>query len=112
MTRRQLAAMLGVFCPAFVVLHVCCPRGNIFVTLGLSGFFAFMIVKSIVYTIEVRKAKKTGVDVVGLDIGGREEDDDIIVNPAFADLDCNVWHGDPVCDETAPDWTDDNKIGG
>ena len=111
MTRRQLAAMLGVFCPAFVLLHVCCPRGNILVILGVSAFFAFMMVKSIVYTMEVRRAKKDGVDVAEPAIKeAGEKDDPLITDPAFANFACNVWHGNPVCDKTAPDWTDDDKI--
>jgi len=112
MTRKQLAAMFGVFSPAFVVLHVCCPRGNIFIILGVSAFFAFMIVKSIVYTMDVRKAKKAGVDAMGPAIkeaenAGKNYED--VHNPGFARMACNTFHGNPVFDSTAPFWSEDEN---
>jgi len=71
--------MLGIFCAAFVFLHVCCRQGKMCVILGVSAFFAFM---------EVRRANKDGVDVMEPGIGEAEKNHDhsraLVTNPTFA----------------------------
>ncbi|CAD7774857.1 hypothetical protein BLFGPEAP_01201 [Candidatus Methanoperedenaceae archaeon GB50] len=114
MTWKQLVAMGGVFYLTFVSLCAYCPAGDKFVIVAVSAFFTFLVVKSFVYTLEMWKAKKAGVDIrAELRKSVEDEiknDDDVVTNPAFAELPCNIHHGIPGIDRTAS-WDDDDSHG-
>ncbi len=113
MTWKQLVAMLGVFYLTFISLRICCPAGDKFVIVAVSAFFTFFVVKSFVYTLEMWKAKKAGVDIwaeLRKSVEELKRDDSDLADPAWADLDYNIYHGNPAYDPTAS-WDDDDSHG-
>jgi len=110
---KQLVAMGGVFYLTCVFLRICCPAGDKFVIVAVSAFFTFLVVKSFVYTLEMWKAKKAGVDIwaeLRKSVEELKRDDSDLADPAWARLNYNIYHGVPGRDPTAS-WDDDDSHG-